>query len=344
MTGTGADRPAQWAAALPGVALAVLLAVVLAGVAWVLGRLIGAGPLAAGVAVGAVAGNVGAVPDRARPGLQAVARWCLRAGVVVLGLRLSAGDLQQLGAVAIGAVTAGACATFAGVRWLARRLGVSDDVGLLVASGYSVCGASAIAAVNGVHGADDDDVAVAVGLVTLFGTVSIVALPAAAGVLGLDAAQTGASAGAAVHDVGQVVATSSAAGATGLAVAIVVKLCRVVLLAPLVAGVAAVRARRARRAGTPGTTVRARTAVPAFVVGFLAAAALRTTGVVPPAALTMARSVEAALLCLGMVALGTGVRVGHLRRLGLRPVALGLAAWGLVAAIGLAVAHVVATG
>ena len=66
---------------------------------------------------------------------------------------------------------------------------------------------------------------------------------AAAQPLGLDDEQFGAWVGASVHDVAQVVATSSTAGAVALATAVVVKLTRVMLLAPLIAGIAVQRGR-----------------------------------------------------------------------------------------------------
>jgi uncharacterized membrane protein YadS len=82
--------------------------------------------------------------------------------------------------------------------------------------------------------------------------------------------------------------------------------------------------------------------VPGFVAGFLGAVALRSTGLVPEGALRASHTVEAALLCTAMVALGTGVRVARLRRLGIRPVVLGVVAWLVVAVLGLAVACIVA--
>ena len=123
---------------------------------------------------------------------------------------------------------------------------MSDDLSLLVATGFSICGVSAIAAANGVIDADEDEVAFSVALVTLCGTLAIVTLPPLHGALGLDDEQFGAWVGASVHDVAQVVATSSTAGSVALATAIVVKLTRVMLLAPLIAGIAL----RHRQTGT----------------------------------------------------------------------------------------------
>lgn len=68
-------------------------------------------------------------------------------------------------------------ATFFGTFWLGRRLGLPGDQPLLIATGYSICGASAIGAVSEVSGSDEEDVAASVALVTLCGTLAIAVLP-----------------------------------------------------------------------------------------------------------------------------------------------------------------------
>ncbi|KOG86582.1 membrane protein, partial [Streptomyces varsoviensis] len=105
-------------------------------------------------------------------------------------------------------------------------------------TGYSICGASAIGAVSEVTGSDEEDVATSVALVTLCGTLAIAVLPLLHHPLGLDGTQFGRWVGASVHDVGQVVATAQTAGPAALGEAVLVKLMRVALLAPLVAAVA----------------------------------------------------------------------------------------------------------
>ena len=180
----------------------------------------------------------------------------LKLGVVLLGLDLVFPDILALGFKALLVVVAVVAITFFGTRWAGRRLGISDDLSLLVATGFSICGVSAIAAANGVIDADEDEVAFSVALVTLCGTLAIVVLPPLRGPLGLDDEQFGAWVGASVHDVAQVVATSSTAGSIALATAIVVKLTRVMLLAPLIAGIAV----RHRRGDAPPTDAPAATA------------------------------------------------------------------------------------
>jgi uncharacterized membrane protein YadS len=132
-----------------------------------------------------------------------------------------------------------------------------------------------------------------------------------------------------VHDVGQTVATAARVPGA-LTAAVVVKLTRVVLLAPLVAGAALVRT---RRRGTPAISGRRPPVVPLFVAGFLAAIAVASSGLLPRAVLSVAHGVQEVLLTAALVGLGTGISLPTLRRTGGRALALGLLAWLLVAAV-----------
>lgn len=312
------------ASALPGLALVAAVAAAAWGASTIIA---GLSPLVAGIVLGAVVANTVGVPEPAASGTKLAARSLLRLGIVLLGLRLSLGDLAGLGPDGLVVVAAVVIITFLGTQWIARRFGVSDDLGLLVATGYSICGASAIAAMDGVVGADEEEVAYAISLVTLCGTLSIAVLPLLGELAGVDGATFGTWVGGAVHDVGQVVATAAHGGDAALAAATVVKLTRVVLLAPLVALIA-IRARRR----SPATVGEHRPPlVPVFVVGFLLAIVVRSSGVLPVGWLDAAATVEKILLTAALAALGMGVDVRRLRRLGGRPLALGMAAWVLVA-------------
>ncbi|MFE6055474.1 YeiH family protein [Kitasatospora sp. NPDC056446] len=188
----------------------------------------------------------------ARPGLSTAGKRLMRLGIVLLGLKLSLGDVLGLGWATVAMVLAVVAATFAGTLWLGRRLGLPGDQPLLVATGYSICGASAIGAVSQAAGSEEEDVAASVALVTLCGTLAIAVLPLLQHPLGLGEVEFGRWVGASVHDVGQVVATAQGSGAGALREAVLVKLMRVVLLAPLVAGVAVMVRRNLRAARAVG--------------------------------------------------------------------------------------------
>ena len=178
-----------------------------------------------------------------------------------------------------------------------------------------------------VAGGDDDDTGVAVALVTLCGSLAILLLPVLRVPLGLDPVAFGSWVGASVHDVGQTVATANRVPGA-LTSAVVVKLSRVVLLAPLVAGVGL-----ARRRAAPSGTGRRPPLMPLFVAGFLGAIALASTGLLPAPVLNATKTLQGVLLAAALVGLGTGIHLPTLRRTGGRALLLGLLSWVLVASV-----------
>ncbi len=293
------------------------------------------GALVAALVLGAVLANTGLVPDRARPGLKAAVKTPMRAGIVLLGLGLSLPSVLALGGPVLLVVAGGLVATFVATVVLGRVMGIGPERRMLIAAGVSVCGASAVAAANDAVGGDDDDVATAVGLVTVFGTIAIPVLPALGATIGLGPGLTGMWIGASVHEVGQVAAAAGAAGGTALAVAVVVKLTRAVLLAPLMVVLGAWR-RRTTSCRPEQETDRRPPLVPLFVVGFLAAAAIGGSGLLPEKALVVGGVLQTVLLSAGLFAMGTGVHLPTLAKSGARPLALGAAASTFIATLTLA--------
>lgn len=295
-------------------------------------------PHVVSVAFGMLGATFGRVDPSFVPGLRFSAKRVLRAGIVLLGFRLSLSELGQLGPRALIAVVAVVVLTFFGTQWLGRRLGLSRSLGLLLATGYSICGASAIAAVEPFADADEEEVAYAIALVTLCGTLAIAVLPALGTLMGMEDGIFGAWVGASVHDVGQVVAAASTHGTRSLAVAVIVKLTRVAMLAPLLAYVA-VSARRRAAAHALDDAPRP-PVLPLFIVLFLVAVVIRSTGVLPTEWLSRIKDAETILLGMGLVGLGSNVDLKKLRAVGGRPLALGLGSWALVAGVSLAAVHV----
>jgi uncharacterized integral membrane protein (TIGR00698 family) len=314
---------------MPGLAVAAAAA----ALAWLVHLAIPAVPLltlavAAGIVVAQVPLAREALDGVLRPGLAVASRTLLRAGIVLLGLKLSLVDIAGLGWVGIATTVGVVVLAFAGTWALGRALGLPGREPLLVASGFAICGASAIGAMAAATRARDEEQAHPVALVTLCGTLAIAVLPALWHPLGLTATGFGHWVGAGVHDVGQVVATAQVAGSAALAVAVVVKLTRVLMLAPMVAIAAAIERRRSTDAAGPRPAI-----VPLFIAGFLAAVLVRTFVDVPEPVLAAADLVQTTLLAMALFALGTSVRVAALLHTGWRAAAVGLTSWVLVAAL-----------
>jgi uncharacterized membrane protein YadS len=326
--------------------------------------------LTAAVALGIIVGQL-PVARRAlagvlAPGISVAAKRFMRIGIVLLGLKLSLIDIAGLGWVAIATTVAIVLITFAGTYWLGRWFRLPGHQPLLLATGFSICGVSAIGAMSGVVKAKDEETAAPVALVTLCGTLAIAVLPALWHPLGLTALQFGHWVGAGVHDVGQVVATAQVAGSAALAVAIVVKLTRVLMLAPIVAVASIVEHRR--RVNLPMEAVAPKPAplgisaavnepavtdtqatdaatrppiVPLFVAGFIVAVLVRTFLPPPPVVLDAADTLQTALLAMALFGLGAAVRLVTLVRTGWRAMAVGLLSWAMIAALALGAVQLV---
>jgi len=267
-----------------------------------------------------------------KPGVALAAKRCMRIGVVLLGLQLVVGDLLRLGWLTIVAVIGVTAFAFAGTYVIGRIARLPGHEPLLFAAGFAICGASAVGAMAAVTRSDAKEQSRPVALVTLCGTLAIVVLPLVASAAGMSVPDFGRWTGAGVHDVGQVVATAQEWGSAALAVAIVVKLLRVLLLAPLVAGTGLVLRMRGTVQGGVTAPI-----VPLFVVGFVAAVALRSLLPIPASVLSAAQVLQTVLLGMALFGLGTGIRFRQLAGTGLRTALAGLSAWALIAVAALAV-------
>lgn len=317
---------------VPGLAAALAAAVVGVLLARVNGLL---SPMLVAIVLGVVVANVArpAWLARVRPGLDLAGKKLLRVGIVLLGLQLSLSSVAALGwGVAALAVTVVVVGVPFGI-WCGRRLGMSVEQSVLTACGFSICGAAAVAACDGVTDADEEAVATSVALVVVFGTLMIPVCVLVAR-LGVDERTVGVFAGASIHEVAQVVAAGGLVGGGALAVAVVVKLARVLMLAPVMTALAARRRRELARTQSAGD-ITLPPVMPLFVVGFVAAVAVRSVAHLPSDVLGGARSLQTALLAAAMFALGTGVRWQNMRKVGAAPFVHASACTLVVAALAL---------
>ena len=301
-----ARRP-RW----PGLGPAAAAAVGLGGA--ILGhRLVPAvGVLTWAVGLGVLAANLNLVPGRSRAALGFMTRKLLRVGVMTLGFSVSFVAIGALGTPVIAIVATTLVGTLVFTMWLGNRMRLGRPRSLLMGTGVAICGAAAIAAMEETAGADEEDVTATIAMITLCGTAALVAFPLVRGPLGLSDLQFGVWTGAGVHEVGQVVAAASPAGATVVATAIVVKLTRVLLLAPVVATVSVIRRLASPVVAPSGTRP---PLVPLFVLGFLGCAALRGFGAIPASALEWIGHLQVATLGAALFGMGASVHLATLAR------------------------------
>lgn len=320
---------------VPGLALALAVA----GVATVAGQEV---PLVGGPVFGIVLGVLVAAVlhpgERLRPGFAVAVKPVLQTSIVVLGATLSLRQVATVGSSSLP-VMLGTLAVALGGAWLVGRLlGVERDTTLLVGVGTAICGASAIAATQSVLRARESTVAYAIGTIFTFNIVAVLAYPPFGHLLGLDTHAFGLWAGTAINDTSSVVAAGYAYGGDAGPYSMVVKLTRSLMIIPIVTALAVVLG---RRRGQPDDAPRGwrglpwARLVPPFLVGFVVASALTTVGVVPASwhpALTVAGTF---LITTALAGIGLSMRVGDLRRAGVRPLLLGACLWALVGAASL---------
>lgn len=254
--------------------------------------------------------------DRAGPGIDLAARGLLRAGVALLGLRVSLDMVSAIGWPFVALVAGSVAALILGSVALARRLGRDRAFGLLTGGSVAICGASAAMALSSIlpRGADRDaaerDLSFTVITVTALSTVAMIVYPMLASGLGLDGHRTGLFLGATIHDVAQVVGAGYSVSEETGDIATVVKLIRVTLLAPVVL-IAAVVLRQAGRAGGARPPL-----LPGFVVVFLILAAANSAHLVPAPLLSLADTLSRALLVAAVAAVGMKTSLARMAQVG----------------------------
>lgn len=288
-----------------------------------------------------------------RPGIAFVIRSGLRLGIVLLGLRLALSTAGHISLIALPVAAICIAAALALVAWVAARLGLPPRLGALIAVGTSVCGVTAIVATGPAIGATDDETSYAVACVTIFGLLALFAYPWLAHAwFPASPLLAGVFLGTSIHDTSQVAGAAliyqdAFRAPVALHAATVAKLLRNVSMAALIPAFAV----RFRPAGRRLTARDVRAAVPAFVLLFLAAIVLRSAGDAAVAyaraaggvdlvagwrgVLSAASSVSTWALAAALAGVGMNTEIGRLRRLGLRPLAAGLAAAAVVGAVSL---------
>ncbi|MDP5306658.1 YeiH family protein [Paracoccus spongiarum] len=320
----------------PGIAVAVLVAIT----AQFLSEHYGAPAMLMALLLGLALHFLADEGTRTRPGIEFASRAILQVGVALLGARISAQMIADLGLATIGLVVAGIVATILVSLLLARAFGQDWRLALLTGGSVAICGASAAMAIAAVLPRDERserNLAFTVLSVTLLSTVAMVAYPPLVGALGLSAPEAGVFLGGTIHDVAQVVGAGFSISPEVGETATLVKLIRVSMLAPVVLAVSlAVRARgQAERVAAGGRPP----LLPGFVLGFLALATLNSLALIPVPVADLAAGLSRWALLAAIAAVGIRTSLVRMLAVGGNAVALIVAESALLAGVILAGLH-----
>lgn len=263
-----------------------------------------------------IALNFLAADPRCGPGIEFGARHVLRAGVALLGLRISFDMVAELGLPVVGFVVGATLATIGFGLVVARFFGFRYRFAFLSAGAVAICGASAAMAIAAILPKDErseDRLVFTVVGVTVLSTVAMILYPVISGALAFDDRVAGIYIGATIHDVAQVVGAGFSISDEAGETATLVKLLRVAMLAPVVV----LAAMLIRRTAGPDAPAGARPAfVPGFVAVFVALAALNSVVDLPQAVTAAAGGTSRWLLLVAIAAVGLKTVPGEVLKVG----------------------------
>lgn len=269
------------------------------------------GPLVLAILIGMGINHFVRLKQEYRSGIEFSSKKLLRAGIILLGLRLHLGDLYWAGAGAFFYAGILLVAALGLVYGLARLLKVDRTVSLLAACGTAICGAAAIVALAPLMKARENQVALSVAVIAVMGTLFTIAYTLLQPLLPLSSEQYGFLTGGTLHEIAHAVAASQAGGKEAEDVAIIVKLTRVALLVPVSLLIGVYTAKQE----STGFSIK-RLPIPWFIFGFLAMALVNTASFLPTTLVDVLLSLSYILLGMAMAGLGLNATLSIFKKSG----------------------------
>ena len=276
-------------------------------------------PLIVGILLGMVYANSlrNHLPETWVPGILFCTKQVLRAGIVLYGFRLTFQSVAEIGlpAILIDAIIV-AATIFIGL-FVGRLLKMDKDLG-----------AAAVWGAEPVVKSEPHKTAVAVSTVVIFGTLSMFIYPAMyrAGILDLTSEQMGLYTGSTLHEVAHVVGAGNVMGKEISDTAIIVKMIRVMMLAPVLVMMSFALARTAVKAVSDSvketaavTAKRGKITIPWFAFGFLAVIGFNSFDLLPHAVVDGINNIDTFMLTMAMTALGTETSIEKFKKAGAKP-------------------------
>lgn len=286
----------------------------------------GISPLVIGIVMGIFYANTlhNNTPKEWSGGITFSAKKILRFAIVFYGFRITFQQIAEVGIEGFMVSLIMLSSTFLLGTWAGQKLFKMDrDTSMLSASGASVCGAAAVLATEPVLKAEEHKAAIAVSMVVLFGTIAMFLYPLLfnMGVLDMSAKEFGIYVGGTIHEVAQVVAVpASVLNATQEMAnsAVIVKMTRVIMIAPMLIILGIYLSYSAKRSGAVAGEVKL--VIPWFAVYFIGMAGFNSLGLLPQNIVDLINQIDTFLLTMAMTALGMGTIFSKFKGLGLAPI------------------------
>lgn len=284
---------------------------------------LGISPLLVGIALGMFYGNTlrSQVPEAWVPGIVFSTKYLLRLAIVLYGFRVTFQQIAEVGIPGLLVNFVVLASTLLIGAWAGVRLFRLDkETAVLCAAGSAICGAAAVLATEPVVRAESHKAAIAVATVVLFGTIAMFLFPLLYSLdMPFTEKQAGIFIGATVHEVAQVVATGNAISPDITTTAVIAKMTRVMMLAPVLILLGIFWSRSSTMLSGNDATRMAKITIPWFAVGFIAVAGFNSLHWLPSDIVGAINNFGTFLLTIAMTALGMETNMSKLKGVGLKP-------------------------
>lgn len=312
----------------------LILSLVIAAAGYALGRLV---PMVGGavfsILLGILIASLWKRPDAFDSGIRFTSKIILQAAVILLGFEMNIANVLAVGKQSLWVIFITLTTAFVTVLLVGRLFKVSRKLSVLIGVGTAICGGSAIAAASPAIDAKDEDISYSISTIFLFNVIAVFIFPPLGRLLGLSDAGFGMWAGTAINDTSSVVAASFAYSDVAGGFATIVKLTRSLMIVPITLVLAILYARMKKGSNTFSFAK----VFPWFVVGFIAAAILRSVGVIPVELAQNLTWLGKFLIMTAMAAIGLNTNLRKFITAGPRALALGGLTWLAVMVSSLAV-------
>lgn len=296
-------------------------------------KALGLSPLVIGIVMGIFYANTlhNQTPEAWQGGITFSGKKILRFAIVFYGFRITFQQIAEVGIDGFLVSLIMLTTTLILGSWVGTKIfGMEKDTSILTASGASVCGAAAVLATEPVLKAEEYKTAIAVSMVVLFGTISMFLYPVlyttifenASGFLHMTAREFGIYVGGTIHEVAQVVAVPASVPGSPEEMAnaaVIVKMTRVIMIAPMLIVLGFYLAYSAKKEGGD-TNGKMKLVIPWFAVYFIGVAGFNSLHLVPQNIVDIINEIDTFLLTMAMTALGMGTIFAKFKGLGLAPI------------------------
>jgi len=274
-------------------------------------------------------------PQAVEKGIQFTGKKILQYAIILLGFEMNLFHVMEVGEQSLYVMIFTLLAAFGAAFLVGKVLGLDRDMTSLIGAGTAICGGSAIAAVAPVIGAKDRDVVISIATIFFFNVLAVFIFPFLGHSWGMTDTGFGMWAGTAINDTSSVVAAGYAYSHEAGAYATIVKLTRTLMIVPVCLFFSLLVMKGARS----GAGFSLRRIFPMFVLYFVLACIVNTTGILPAEVSHGLGMLGKFSIVLAMSAIGLNTDLASLVRNGARPLALGMVCWIAVAGTSLIVQH-----